>query len=111
MRVALAVLSALVLVGAASARGPLTITERDSGKHFTVARHGVATLRLDDGWFWTEPHVSGTAVELSAVEYFVDPGFVEWSVRAVHRGTVQITARGTASGAAPRSLVVTLRVR
>lgn len=85
-------LAAVLGAAAASTRGP--ITQADSGKSFRVPRGGEATLRLSNRWRWSDPRASGDAIELTPVEYFVDPGFREWSIAARARGTVTIRAAG-----------------
>jgi len=96
--IATLVVSAVGLVGvlgasAASTRRP--ITQADSGKSFRVPRGGEATLRLSNRWHWSDPRASSGAIELTPVEYFVDPGFREWNIAARARGTVTIRAAGT----------------
>ena len=74
---------------------PQTITEVDSGESFTLAPGSETRLRLSGKYSWSEPTVRGDAVELARVDYFQDPGFSEWTVRAVQPGTATIAARGT----------------
>jgi hypothetical protein len=74
---------------------PRTITEADSGASFTLAPGAETSLRLSSDRTWSEPAVSGDAVELSRVDYFQDPGFSEWTVLAVSAGTASISSRGT----------------
>jgi predicted secreted protein len=83
----------------APAPAPRTITERDSGAEFTLATGAETSLRLTSDYAWSEPTVSGDAVELTRVDYFQDPGFSEWIVQAVSAGTATIAARGTPAGA------------
>jgi hypothetical protein len=83
----------------APAPAPRTITERDSGASFTLAQGAETGLRLSGEYTWSEPAVSGDAVQLTRVDYFQDPGFSEWVVQAVSAGTVTIAARGTPAGA------------
>ena len=99
--------AALALAGAAAGAKPVAISERDSGKRFTIHRGAEGTLRLSHDWRWTDPRVVGRAVRLTAVEYFVDPGFDEWTIEAVRRGRAVITARGTPA----RRFTVTIVVR
>jgi hypothetical protein len=79
----------------AAAPAPATITERDSGASFTLAAGAETSLRLSGVYEWSEPTVSGDAVQLARVDYFQDPGFTEWVVQAVSAGTATIAARGT----------------
>lgn len=81
---------------AASPRAaPQLITEADSGESFTLALGSETRLRLSGKYVWSEPSVSGDAVELARVDYFQDPGFSEWTVPAVQLGTATIAAEGT----------------
>jgi hypothetical protein len=73
---------------------PGVITEADSGESFTLAQGAETNLRLTSDRSWSEPTVSGEAVELTRVDYFQDPGFSEWVVQAVGPGTATIAARG-----------------
>ena len=98
--------AALAFAGAAAGGKPLSISEQDTGKRFTVRRGAHATLRLSHRWSWGDPRVSSRAVRLTQVDYFVDPGFSEWEIEAVRRGTVTISARGTPA----RRFVVTITV-
>src|SRR5215212_11132230 len=88
--VAVALLIALDV--SAAVRPP--ITYRSSGKTFHLAKGETATLRLSNRWHWSTPRVSSKAVELTPVEYFVDPGFREWMVKAHARGNVTIRSLG-----------------
>jgi hypothetical protein len=71
------------------------ITERDTGKTFLVKRGHDLTLRLSNRYRWTEPRVFGKAIRLIPVEYFVDPGFREWTIRGRATGRARISAYGT----------------
>ena len=106
-------LAALVVVGASSATGP-PITQAASGKTFHLAKGRSMTLRLTNRWRWSEPHPSSSAVELTPVEYLVDPGFREWTIDARHTGRATIRATGTAActpcALAPRRFAVTVVV-
>jgi len=84
----------LLLTSSASATTPRVITERDSGKTFRIAPGRERTLRLSGRYVWTEPRVTSAAVRLVQVNYFVDPGFQEWTIRARARGTARISAVG-----------------
>jgi predicted secreted protein len=78
---------------------PETITEADSGESFMLRLGSATSLRLSGNNNWDEPTVRGDAVELTRVDYFQDPGFSEWLIRAVRPGTATITARGTQAAA------------
>jgi predicted secreted protein len=82
---------------AASSATPRPITELSTGKTFRLARGDTATLRLSNRWQWSDPRVSTKAVELTPVEYFVDPGFREWTIEARKRGRATIRSTGTPS--------------
>jgi hypothetical protein len=97
MLILAALAAAISLLAASSASGetPRVITERDSGKTFHVSRGHERTVRLSNRYVWTEPRVIGNAVRLLQVNYFVDPGFQEWTIHARARGTVRISAVGS----------------
>ena len=107
---AVALVTAAALAAATPTPPPFVkapLTPAQSGKTFRLAKGRTATLRLPGGWMWTEPTPSSGAVELTPVEYFVDPGYSEWQIDAHARGTVTIRSLGTPG---PRRFVVTLRV-
>jgi predicted secreted protein len=81
---------ACVVAVAASSATPPPITQRSTGKTFRLTKGATATLRLSGRWQWSEPRVSTKAVELTPVEYFVDPGFREWTIEARKRGRATI---------------------
>ena len=99
--------AALAFAGAAAGGKPLTISERDNGKRFTIHRGAQGSLRLSHDWRWTEPRVSTRTVTLTQVDYFVDPGFNEWEIHARRRGTAVITARGVPGRRFRVTIVVT----
>jgi predicted secreted protein len=84
----------LLVTSSAPAATARVITERDSGKTFRIAPGHERTLRLSNRYVWTEPRVTSAAVRLIQVNYFVDPGFQEWTIRARARGTTRISAIG-----------------
>jgi predicted secreted protein len=94
-------LAALAVAGvaavAASSATPRPITERSAGETVRLAKGGTATLRLSNRWRWSEPRASTKAVELTPVEYFVDPGFREWTIEARKRGRATIRSTGKRS--------------
>jgi hypothetical protein len=93
-----AALSVMCIVAvAASSATPPPITMRSTGKTFRLAKGGTATLRLSSRWHWSDPLVSTKAVELTPVEYYVDPGFREWMIHAHKRGRVTIRSVGKPS--------------
>jgi hypothetical protein len=104
-------LAALVAVGASSA-GEAPITQAASGKVFHLKKGQSATLRLGNRWHWSEPDVGTAAVELTPVEYFVDPGFREWTIDAqkIGRTTIRAVGRPNRPTVATRHFVVTVVV-
>src|SRR4051794_2059577 len=111
-------LSALALgcvtaVSASSAVRP-PLTQASSGTTVRLAKGESAILRLSNRWQWGEPRVSSGAVELTPVEYFVNPGFREWTIDARKRGRATIRAFGrpdcSACGRVTRHFVLTVVV-
>jgi hypothetical protein len=89
---AFALLGVLDASGASEAGRP--ITQADSGKAFRLKRGGEMSLRLSNRWLWSTPRPSTKGVELTPVEYLIDPGFREWLIRGRARGTLTIRAYG-----------------
>lgn len=73
---------------------PDVITEADDGRAISLAVGDEVPLQLDSAWFWDQPSVDGDAVELVQVDYFTDPGFMEWIVTAVRPGDAVVSATG-----------------
>lgn len=96
LRVLVTVTACLLVSSTASGARQLVLTERDSGKTYTVRRGRVLTLRLSSTYRWVEPKVKGRAITLTPVEYFTDPGFQEWQLNTVAFGRARITATGVA---------------
>jgi hypothetical protein len=113
LAIAATVCVALVVVVAASAERP-PITQASSGKVVRIAKGDSAKLRLSNRWFWSDPTVSSSKVELTPVEYLVDPGFREWTIDAnrVGRATIRSFGRPNCSTCPrpTRSFVVTVVV-
>src|SRR4051794_16973163 len=86
-------LGGVTAVGASSTVRP-PITQAASGKTVRMAKGENASLRLSNRWHWSEPLVSSRALELTPVDYFVDPGFREWMIEARKRGRVIIRSLG-----------------
>jgi hypothetical protein len=105
-------LAALVVVGASATVPP--ITQAASGKTFHLAKGESMTLRLTNRWRWSEPRASSSAVDLTPVEYLVNPGFREWTIDARHTGRATIRATGavgcTRCAVAARRFAVTVIV-
>jgi hypothetical protein len=110
---AMLVLSGIAAVTASATGRPL-ITQAASGKVFRVAKGDSATLRLSNRWRWSDPSMSTNVVELTPVEYFVDPGFREWTIDARKSGRTTIRSLGRPScstcGLATRRFAVTIVV-
>ena len=86
-------LGCVTAVAASSAVRP-PLTQAASGKVVKLAKGESATLRLSNRWRWSEPQVSTKAIELTPVEYFVDPGFREWTIDARKSGRATIRSLG-----------------
>jgi hypothetical protein len=103
----------LVALDVSAAVAP-PITQRSSGKTFKLAKGATATLRLSNRWRWSSPRVSTKAIELVPVEYFIDPGFREWTIEPRTRGRATIRSLGTPNcsscGLAARRFEVTIVV-
>jgi hypothetical protein len=91
--VTLVAIASLAAVGNSAAAQP-PITQAASGKTFHVAKGRSMTLRLSNRWHWSDPRTTTRAIELTPVEYFVDPGFREWTIQGRARGRVTIHSLG-----------------
>ena len=89
-----ATIALVVALDVSAAMSPAPITQRSTGKTFRIAKDGSARLRLSNRWLWSTPRASTRAVDLVPVEYFVDPGFREWLIKARVRGSVTIRSLG-----------------
>jgi hypothetical protein len=89
-----ALAAACLATAVASSATPPPVTQRSSGKTLRLAKGGTATLRLSNRWRWSEPRVSNQAVELTPVEYLIDPGFSEWTIDALKAGRATIHSVG-----------------
>lgn len=85
----------LLLAAPAGATAHPLITQASSGKSFRLAHGATATLRLGGRWTWAQPRLGSKSIELTPIEFFVDPGYSEWVVTARRRGTATIRAAGT----------------
>ncbi len=101
-------MGALQALVAVIAMGVPIVTQAWNGRTVELDRGRMARLRLSEHWRWTTPRVAGDTVKLVRVDYEVDPGYREWEIRAVARGTS--TIRATRMPGAVR-FVVTIRVR
>ena len=106
-------LGCVTVVGASSTVRP-PITQAASGKTLRMSKGENAILRLSNRWQWSEPRVSSDAIELTPVDYFVDPGFREWTIEPRKRGRATIRALGrpncSACADATRRFVLTIVV-
>jgi hypothetical protein len=85
--------------GGGDAAGVPVLTERDGNRTVSLRVGGEALIRLHPPVVWAPPLVSEPGiVELSPVEYFADPGFTEYAVRAVAPGTVVVSTSGSRGG-------------
>jgi predicted secreted protein len=104
----------LVLSASASAANGSVLTERDSGKTFTMRRGHELTLRLSGRYVWREPKVRGGSIRLVPVNYIVDPGYQEWTIttRAAGQATIGSLGRDqVCDGCAARRFHITVVVR
>ena len=86
---------AATLASDASSAGRPPITQAYSGRTIQLTKGRSGPLRLSHRWRWSDPSVSTKAVRLTPVEYFVDPGFSEWTIEARKVGRATIRSVGT----------------
>jgi opacity protein-like surface antigen len=104
----------LALAASASAANGSVLTERDSGKTFTVRRGHELTLRLSGRYVWSDPKVRGGSITLTPVSSFTDPGFQEWTITTRATGQATIGTHGddqVCDGCAARRFHITVVVR
>jgi hypothetical protein len=70
------------------------VTQADDGRLISLTVGGEVPLRLDSSWAWDQPAVDGDIVALTPVDYFADPGYMEWIVTALSPGEAAVTASG-----------------
>jgi hypothetical protein len=87
-------IAAVAVLDASAAPMRRPITQADSGETFRVARGHTMSLRLSNHWLWSTPRASTKGIELTPVEYLIDPGFREWMISGRARGTVTLQAYG-----------------
>ncbi|MGH8823784.1 MAG: hypothetical protein ACRDVN_04840 [Jiangellaceae bacterium] len=73
---------------------PAVLTQDDDGRLISLTVGAEVPLRLDSSWAWEQPAVESDAVALIQVDYFADPGFMEWIVTALRPGDAAVTATG-----------------
>jgi hypothetical protein len=54
-----------------------------------------ALLRLGNGWIWSQPELDGSSIELAQRYFIQDPGYAEWEIHPVARGTTVISSEGS----------------
>jgi len=82
------------LTCAQAAQAPKVVTLQANGKTLVVRKGAELQLRLTERYRWTVPRVRGTAVRLTRIAFFRDPGYLAWSVAARARGKAVVTAVG-----------------
>jgi hypothetical protein len=55
------------------------------------------SVRLGGPWLWRDPVVDGGAIEVAQVNFFVDPGYSEWTVRGMQAGRATLQINGEAN--------------
>ena len=73
---------------------PAVVTQDDDGRLISLTVGAEISLRLDNSWAWDQLAVDSDVVALTPVDYFADPGFMEWIVTAVQPGDAVVTAAG-----------------
>ena len=73
---------------------PPVLTQADDGRLISLTVGAEVPFRLDSSWAWDQPAVHTDTVALTQVDYFADPGFMEWIVTAVQSGDAVVTATG-----------------
>jgi hypothetical protein len=108
-------LAAVTGVTAGAATGgappaPRAVTLLHHGRTFDLAVGRSVSVRLPNRRrLWTRPRVTGVgAATVVPVNYYIDPGYVEWNVKASRAGRVTLTSLGRCSECRPR--VRTFRV-
>ena len=81
----------------APSEGQPILTDAERGRTVTLRVGESALLRLHPPVQWDEPSFSGPHVQASQVNYFDDPGFLEWELRAVSPGSVVVSSAGRRS--------------
>ncbi|MGH9252906.1 MAG: hypothetical protein ACRD0W_25860, partial [Acidimicrobiales bacterium] len=73
---------------------PPVLTQADDSRLISLTDGAEVPLRLDSSWAWDQLAIDGDAVALTQVDYFADPGFMEWIVTALRPGDAVVTATG-----------------
>ncbi len=108
-RLALALLLAATGAGAAAAApsatpAPQAVTLQHHGRAFELGVGRSVSVRLPSRRrLWSQPRAAGPGkVAISPVNYFRDPGFVEWRVTARAPGRVTLSSLGRCAECTPR---------
>jgi predicted small lipoprotein YifL len=73
---------------------PAVVTQADDGRLISLTVGAEVPLRLESSWAWDQPAADGGAVALTQVDYFADPGFMEWIVTALRPGDANVVVTG-----------------
>ncbi len=76
---------------------PEIITEALDGAVLLMGLGEERLLQLDSVWAWDTPLLDRPGVELTQVDYMLDPGYFEWIVTAIEPGTVNLVATGSSN--------------
>jgi len=77
--------------------GHRVLTLADHGKTVSLAAGDSVSVRLGGPWVWTDPVAGGGAIEVAQVNFFVDPGYSEWTVLGVQAGRATLQINGEAN--------------
>lgn len=77
--------------------GHRVLTLADNGKTVPLAVGQSLSVRLGGPWLWTEPVVDGGAIDVAQVNFLVDPGYSEWTVRGLQAGRATLQINGEAN--------------
>ncbi len=79
----------------------IIITEKDSGKSFSINKTTNAYLRLSNQFIWSKLELSTKSIQLVSVNYLLDPGFSEWVIQAIEVGKTIIRSSGAPNCSTP----------
>jgi hypothetical protein len=77
--------------------GHRVLTLADNGKTVPIAVGQSLSVRLGGPWLWREPVVDGGAIDVAQVNFLVDPGYSEWTVRGLQAGRATLQINGEAN--------------
>lgn len=72
------------------------LTLADNGKTVPIAVGQSLSVRLGGPWLWREPVVDG-GIDVAQVNFLVDPGYSEWTVRGLQAGRATLQINGEAN--------------